>query len=98
MANHLRVCCPAYRIGIQDSSGFSLLYNRHPRKGIEHELRIATDGLQCEVDAESTNTMMEKLLDVMKQYHDKARNNIQSAQKRQKEYYDAKQDSKHVSD
>jgi hypothetical protein len=64
----------AYRIGIQDSSRFSpffLLYNRHPRKAIEHELRTATDGLQCEVDAESPDTAMEKLLDVREQYHEK---------------------------
>lgn len=89
----------AYRIGIQDSSRFSpffLLYNRHPRKAIEHELGTATGGLSTDTDAEPSDGVMEKLLEVRKQYHDKAHSNIQNAQQRQKEYYDAKHDSNHV--
>lgn len=38
----------AYRIGIQDSSKFSpffLMYNRQPRKAIDHEILIAIDNV-----------------------------------------------------
>ena len=46
------------------------------------------------------NTMEEtiqQLLEMRKQYHDKACINIQNAQERQKTQYDVKHDSNHVS-
>ena len=56
----------------------------------------ATGGLSTDIDAEPSDGVMEKLLDVRKQCHDRAHSNIQNAQQRQKEYYDAKHDSNHV--
>ena len=95
----------AYCIGIQDSSRFSpffLLYNRHPRKAIDYELKTAMDseGTATEHSSSHTDTFeetMQKLLDVREQYHQRAHCNIRVAQKRQKMYYDAKHDSNHVS-
>ena len=42
--------------------------------------------------------VMGRMVDVRREYHEKALNNIQRAQERQKCYYDAKHDSNHVSD
>ena len=46
---------------------------------------------------ESPDAVIDELLDIRTQYHDKARNNIHRAQQRQKEYYDSRHDSNHVS-
>ena len=46
---------------------------------------------------ETPNAVIDELLDVRAQFHEKARNNIHRAQQRQKEYYDARHDSNHVS-
>ena len=94
----------AYRIGIQDSSRFSpffLLYNRHPRKAIEHELRSATavsTSIASNDDTVAPDKMVADMLELRKEYHQKAQTNIKRAQERQKEYFDAKHDSNHVSD
>ena len=94
----------AYRIGTQDSSRFSpffLLYNRHPRKAIDHELNTAVNQTNQQNDANKANTTiketMEELLDMREQYQQKAHENIRRAQERQKTYFDAKHDSNHVS-
>ena len=97
----------AYRIGKQDSSRFTpffLLYNRHPRKAIDYELKTARDVEEASTPVtehrDDVNTMEEtiqQLLEMREQYHDKAHINIQNAQERQKIQYDAKHDSNHVS-
>lgn len=46
---------------------------------------------------EQPDAVIDELLDIRTQFHDKARNNIQRAQQRQKEYYDSRHDSNHVS-
>lgn len=92
----------AYRIAIQDSSRFSpffLLYNRQPKKAIDHELDSTnpTYSNPAETnDGGSTHEVMEQMLDMRKEYHQRAHANIKRAQERQKEYYDAKHDSNHV--
>ena len=94
----------AYQIGIQDSSRFSpffLLYNRHPRKAIDHELRSATaapTSIASNDDTVTPDKMVADMLELRKEYHQKAQTIIKRAQERQKEYFDAKHDSKHVSD
>ena len=75
----------AYRIGIQDSSRFSpffLLYNRHPQKAIDYELKTAnliTDknisfqpSVSCSGDLEPMEVTMQELTDLRKQYHQRA--------------------------
>ena len=42
--------------------------------------------------------MITNMLELRKEYHQKAQSNIKRAQERQKEYFDAKHDSHHVSD
>lgn len=98
----------AYRIGVQDSSKFSpffLMYNRQPRKAIDHEVLTAVslpteseERLTSETGTEEADAIIDELLDVRAQFHEKARNNIKKAQQRQKEFYDARHDSNHVSD
>ena len=103
---HIDAALYAYRIGMQNSSRFSpffLLYNRHPRKAIDHELKTTVDVHNKENVADVVNTsdalenIIEQLLDVREKYQQKARKNIEIAQERQKTYYDAKHDSNHVS-
>ena len=82
------------------------MYNRQPRKAIDHEVLTAVDlppdnaaTLSPETSTEGTsNAIIDKLLEVRAQFHEKARSNIQRAQQRQKEFYDARHDSNHVSD
>ena len=98
----------AYRIGVQDSSKFSpffLMYNRQPRKAIDHEVLTAVDltpddeaTLSSEPTTEGTyDAIIDELLDIRAQFHEKARSNIKRAQERQKEFYDTRHDSNHVS-
>ena len=42
--------------------------------------------------------MIANMLEMRKEYHQKAQSNIKRAQERKKEYFDAKHDSNHVSD
>ena len=90
----------AYRISIQDSSRFSpfvLLYNRQPRKAIDHELVSANPTSPTSSDdGSSSDEIVAQMLAVRKEYHQKAYANIKRAQERQKEYFDAKHDSNHV--
>ena len=82
------------------------MYNRQPRKAIDHEVLTAVDltpvnaaTLSPVKTTEGTSdAIIDKLLDVRAQFHEKARNNIQRAQQQQKEFYDARHDSNHVSD
>lgn len=46
---------------------------------------------------EQLDSVVEELLSLRTQFHDQARNNVQTAQQRQKEYYDSRHDSHHVS-
>lgn len=98
----------AYRIGVQDSSKsspFFLMYNRQPRKAIDHEVLTAvdlppdsTERISSDTDIKGTSeAIIHELLDVRVQFHEKARNNIHRAQQRQKQFYDARHDSNHVS-
>ena len=90
----------AYRIGIQDSSRFSpflLLYNRHPRKAIDHELIFATAEPMSTAGTVTPDKMIANMLEMRKEYHQKAQSNIKRAQERQ-EYFDAKHDNNHMSD
>ena len=78
------------------------MYNRQPRKAIDHEVFTAVDlpsddAATFHTTPEMTDAIIDELLDVRAQFHEKARNNIQRAQHRQKEQYDVRHDSKHVS-
>lgn len=96
----------SYRISRQDSSKYSpyfLMYNRHPRKAIDHE--VANQGVPAEdrddehgEESGEEDDVMEKLVELREHYKARAATNIQKAQERQKNYYDAKHDSNHVSD
>ena len=46
---------------------------------------------------EPPDAVIDDLLDIRAEFHDKARINIHRAQQRQKEYYDSRHDSNHVS-
>ena len=71
-------------IGIQDSSRFSpffLLYNRHPQKAINYELKTAMDSETTATEHSSSHTdtfeeTMQQLLDVREQYHQRTHSNI----------------------
>jgi hypothetical protein len=74
------------------------MYNRQPRKAIDHEILTAIDNVAETVPSETNTTeppdaVIDELLDIRAQFHDKARNNIYRAQQRQKEYYDSRHDS-----
>ena len=89
----------SYRISRQDSSKYSpyfLLYNRHPRKAIDHEIAPCTQDEPASVNGE--HDVMEKLVELREQHKDRAAANIKKAQERQKTCYDAKHDCNHVSD
>ena len=97
----------SYRISRQDSSKYSpyfLLYNRHPRKAIDHEIAAHTQDVPAEemlntpLANEEVDDVMEKLVVLREHHKTRATNNIQKAQERQKKYYDAKHDSNHVSE
>ena len=93
----------AYRISRHDSSKYSpffLLYNCHPRKAIDHELATAKAAPQTQDAVPSPDDreeIIQELLELRQQYQERARTNIKKAQDKQKEYYDAKHDCKHVS-
>ena len=101
---NIEVSLYAYRISKQDSSGYSpffLLYNRHPRKAIDHELSSRAPENESEIDTmpspQDREDIINTLSDLRQHYQDRARTNIQKAQERQKKYYDAKYNSHHVS-
>ena len=73
------------------------MYNRHPRKAIDHELGTASDDVASSTDTTYSEDILEELLDMREKYHARARDNIQKAQQKQKEYYDARHNSNHVS-
>ena len=55
----------AYRIWSQNSTRFSpffLLYNRHPRKAIDHELGTTTEDVPTGMEATSSDAIIEKLM------------------------------------
>ena len=96
---HIDSTLYAYRIARQDSSKFSpyfLMYNRHPRKAIDHEICSGEDSVQVS-NADEKEAMIRDLVGLREQYKSKATENIDKAQDRQKKYYDAKHDSHHVS-
>ena len=72
------------------------MYNRHPRKAIDHEICSEVDSVQVST-ADEKEVMIHDLVELRKQYKDKATENIHKAQDCQKKYYDAKHDSHHVS-
>ena len=85
----------AYRIARHDSTGYSpffLLYSRHPRKAIDYDLmdEDGADKATTSTTYDDTEEIMDRLIDIRQQYHDKAKLNIEKAQERQKKYYDAK--------
>ena len=92
----------AYCVGIQDSSRFSpffLLYNRHTRKAIDYEIKVAVNQPDEENNPNNANTIEDiigELLDLRENYHQQAHRNIHAAQERQKMYFNAKHDSNHV--
>ena len=67
------------------------MYNRHPRKAIDHEICSEVDSIQVST-ADEKEAM---ICDLREQYKDKATENIHKAQDCQKKY-DAKHDSHHV--
>ena len=89
----------AYRIAKQDSSKFSpffIMYNRNPRKGIDHEFISK----ETTTNVAGENTCREEtyghLLAIRKKYHQKVLKNIARAQECQKTQYDAKHGTLHV--
>ena len=71
------------------------MYNRHPRKVIDHE--ICSQSVQVST-ADEKEAVIRDLVELREQYKDKATDNIHKAQDHQKRYYDAKHDkySHHV--
>ena len=83
---HIDSTLYAYRISRQDSSKFSpyfLMYNRHPRKGIDHEMY--SGGGQVST-ADEKEALIHDLVKLREQYKEKATDNIKKAQDRQKKY------------
>lgn len=79
-------CCPIW-VSYQYSGSipFFLLFNRHPRKAIDHKLACSRDEDIWKSCWTSESNM----------YNQKASKNIKTAQERQKKYFDA---SNHVRD
>jgi hypothetical protein len=89
----------AYRIAKQDSSKFSpffIMYNRNPRKGIDHEFLCKETTTNVAGDNTCTEETYGHLLAIRKKYHQKVLKNIAQAQERQKKQYDAKHGTLHV--
>ena len=82
----------AYCISKQASSQFTpffLMYNRNPRKAMDHELGSTSE-------KSSTNEMeetLDALLKIRDLYHEKALTNIKKSQEKQKARFDAKHGS-----
>ena len=91
---HLEGVLYSYRISRQDSSKFSpyfLMYNRHPRKAIDHELANSSiDPASLIDDEDRKDTLVKQLIELREHNKAKATENILKAQARQKKYYDVK--------
>ena len=72
------------------------MYNRHPRKAIDHKICSEVDSVQVST-ADEKEAMIRDLVELREQYKDKTTENIHKAQDHQKKYYDAKHDGHHVS-
>ena len=93
----------AYRVSNQASSKYTpffFMYNRHPRKAVTFEIsqdvycREESGGEERE-DVDS-DAVLEKLLEIRACTHKRAKENIVSAQAKQKAQYDAKCDTTKV--
>ena len=90
----------SHRISKQDSSKFSpyfLMYNRHPRKAIDHGLANSSIDPASPIDDEDRkDTFVKQLIELREHNKAEVTENILKAQARQKKYYDVKH-SNHVS-
>lgn len=97
---HLPAALYAYRISKQASSKFTpffLMYNRNPRKAVSFEMQQSDDvedeDKMSEDEDVDTDGILQQLLEIRERCHSKAKENIASAQERQKKQYDAKHDA-----
>ena len=72
------------------------MYNHHSQKATDHEICSEVDSVQVST-ADKKEAIIHDLVKLREQYKDKATDNIHKAQDRQKKYYDAKHDTRHVS-
>ncbi len=96
---HIQPALYAHRISQQDPSRFSrfyLMYNRHPRKAIDHEIATACPREPGVSTLQDIDRMVEKLVELRSHYQEQAQGNILKAQERQKTHYDAKHNSHQV--
>ena len=64
---------------------------------IDHEINSLKESTEPVSPPSVTDNVINKLIEFRGQYKEKATNNINKAQERQKKYYGAKHDSHHVS-
>ena len=96
---HIDSALYAYRVSKHDSSKFSpffLMYNRHPRMAVDHEMGTMVESNEDTASQADFEKTLQHLLQLREHYHSKALGNIGKAQERQKAYYDSKHDSHKV--
>lgn len=96
---HIPSALYAYRVSRQASLKFSpffIMYNRYPRKAVTFEMdkKIMNDG-EISEDEEDGNIddIMDRMLELRKCCHGKAKENITTTQIKQKKQYDKKHNS-----
>ena len=103
---HIPAALYAYRISKQASSKFSpffLMYNRQPRKAVslaiteqenaDKEEEVSDEGDSEDEGTENIDEVIQKLLEIRERCHLKAKENIATAQEKQKRQYDNKHNS-----